>query len=431
MANAEVATTQAGDKPSRIVDATDYAPDRVPHPQLRVLFAQHGVAQTVRRAIADAGIVSLEIFAQAGENGKEAATTISGMIASQFPAAEAEKQLELMRLGAVWSTARAMSTARATAESKYADDPGKIPQIPDSERLQMRMAFKTAHPELDLCDHNEPHPRFVDKLRRDWIVHGRVLLYTLDQVRVVADKASTKTHAILTSEDFIKAVREETPLVKIDSDEQVTERVFALFVALEYIGVLVPDDFKLIALRYIVELRKLRREHPGLPYLVKADSIIRKEVDDLTKEDPSVTFAVAFKKILDTKPHLWTSAIAAVEWESIRATPKRGRSPRSQRAVSSEPARAKAKAKPRQQQSSKIGRKPSPQDRAKNKAKKPSPQVPQEEMVELIALSSSGAKAKVCRFFNSSVGCARGSKCNFSHTCLVCGAGHSKFSAHK
>ena len=190
------------------VDTTVYHADRVPTQQLRVLFAQNNLSPVIRRAIADAGILTNDLWAQAGDTGSQAADRIARHAGSAMPSDSVAADLEKLKISAIWATARAMQTARAASEFKYAEEPHKIPQIPDSERLQMRIAWKSAHPELDLNEFNEPHARFVDRVRRDWVVHGRVILYPLDQVRVEADKIVVKTQAVVTTDDFLKAVRE-------------------------------------------------------------------------------------------------------------------------------------------------------------------------------------------------------------------------------
>ena len=109
------------------------------------------------------------------------------------------------------------------------------------------------------------------------------------------DKIVVKTQAVVTTADFLKAVREEMPGVRIDGEEQFFDRVFALFVALEYLNILTAGTFRSIALRYFAELRRFRRLHPGLAYLIKADSLIRQAVDEHVKENPTVDFAAAYK----------------------------------------------------------------------------------------------------------------------------------------
>jgi hypothetical protein len=51
------------------------------------------------------------------------------------------------------------------------------------------------------------------------------------------------------------------------------------------------------------------------------------------------------------------------------------------------------------------------------------------EWTKLGQLGKDPTKAKVCKFFNSTIGCKM-DKCKFAHKCLVCGAGHSAASAH-
>ena len=182
-----------------------------------------------------------------------------------------------------------MTTNKATLEAKYSDDPAKIPVVPEHERTLMRVAWKAAHPELDLHEHNEPHPRLVDRVKRDWTVHGRVLLYTLMEIRVRADVIHYMTAAAVTLDDLVRTVKEEVPQARVDSEEQVLDRIHAMFVAFEYLKIVTPAQFRAIGLKYLSELRRFRRVHPGVKTLVTADTLIRGMVEhDLVENRPHV-----------------------------------------------------------------------------------------------------------------------------------------------
>ena len=95
------------------------------------------------------------------------------------------------------------------------DDLSKIPVIPDHERILMRQAWRREHPELDLHEACEPHPRFVDRVRRDWALHGRVANYRVTELRVKTDVIDYKPAAMLNLEELVKTVREEVPAAKV------------------------------------------------------------------------------------------------------------------------------------------------------------------------------------------------------------------------
>ena len=268
------------------VDTTSYDLAKTPGVPVRALFAQHGLSVGVRKALADAGFLSVELFAAAGNDPSESSKRIASHIDMAMPQDAIQKDLELLKLAAICSACSTMTTNKATLEAKYSDDPAKIPVVPEHERTLMRVAWKAAHPELDLHEHNEPHPRLVDRVKRDWVVHGRVLHYALTDIRVRADVILYKSAAAVTLEDLVRTVKEEVPQHKVDSEEQVLDRLHALFVVLEYLKIFSPVDFRTVGLRYLAELRKFRRSHGGVHMLVMADTLIRARLRRTSSKSP-------------------------------------------------------------------------------------------------------------------------------------------------
>ena len=163
---------------SAFVDTTDYDAARTPQLPLRNVFVQHMVDGSVRKALAERGILSTELVAVCGDTAEKATTRLLTYLpAGILPADAVEADLMKLKLAAVWATCSTMVTSKAAAAQRCAEDPGPIPAIPDHERVQMRLAWRKSHPELELNDCNEPHPRFVDRVRRDWQLHGRVAHY--------------------------------------------------------------------------------------------------------------------------------------------------------------------------------------------------------------------------------------------------------------
>ena len=193
------------------------------------------------------------------------------------------------------------------------------------------------------------------------------------------------------------------PGVRIDGEEQFFDRVFALFVALEYLNILSAVTFRSIALRYFAELRRFRRLHPGLAYLIKADSMIRQAVEEHVKENPTVDFAAAFKLILDDQKHLWNSALATVEWDALRQVAKRPREDQPGASGSHDRTPTTPRKKKSRSASSggpKTTTTATPPKIGKGKGKgKTGPIVLADEMSRLIKLTSEHGKGKSCRFY--------------------------------
>jgi len=341
----------------------------------------------------------------------------------------------MLKLGAVWNTASTMAVANATAQCRVIDDLSKIPVIPDHERILMRQAWRREHPELDLHEACEPHPRFVDRVRRDWALHGRVANYRLTELRVKTDVIDYKPAAMLNLEELVKTVREEVPAAKVDSEDQVFDRLMAFFVTLEFLQILSPDDFRRVGLRYLSELRRFRRLHPGLQYTVKADALFRQHVDLVTTDSPEIRFVTSLEDALDTKRFLWSSAVADVDLERHAAARKR---PQEDHAA---PAPAKT-ARRAQQPAVTPPRPPRKRQRSGPAANLPIDDTPasvgpgspikghRDEMRRLADLASTPESRGMCRFYNTSQGCKKTS-CTYVHKCIVCGAAHPAVRHHR
>ena len=103
--------------------------DKTPSMQLRALFVQHGVTP-VRRAVADAGFLTTDLVAVAGSDAAAAAARLQQHVKESLPTDDNARDIELLKLGAVWNTASTMAVANATAQCRVIDDLSKIPVIP-------------------------------------------------------------------------------------------------------------------------------------------------------------------------------------------------------------------------------------------------------------------------------------------------------------
>ena len=73
------------------------------------------------------------------------------------------------------------------------EDPTKIPEMAQEDHAEFRGRFVRTHPDVVLLDSKEPHKKFVEKLSRDFLVHGMVPYYTVSEIRVRSDTISQKT----------------------------------------------------------------------------------------------------------------------------------------------------------------------------------------------------------------------------------------------
>lgn len=63
------------------------------------------------------------------------------------------------------------------------EDPSKVPEIPGEDHAEFRQQFIDRHPDVVLPHHREPHRKFVERLQRDFLVHGAVNFYEVGEMR--------------------------------------------------------------------------------------------------------------------------------------------------------------------------------------------------------------------------------------------------------
>ena len=174
------------------------------------------------------------------------------------------------------------------------------------------------HPDMILTYMWEPHRKFVERIHRDYLVHGAVAFYEVGEMLTRADRIVQTSGFSKTSDDLLRVVQSDNK-VAIASDSDVMDRLHAFFIALEYLNIC---DFTIAAgpLKYLSELEEWRHENRGLAVLLAADSLIRKEVyklnNDKRKEFPS--FSLALQEVLTHHKQLWNDARSTAELEKFR-----------------------------------------------------------------------------------------------------------------
>ncbi|CAE7505806.1 unnamed protein product, partial [Symbiodinium necroappetens] len=161
-----------------------------------------------------------------------------------------------------------------------------------------REIFVNHHPDVILTYMREPHRKFVERIHRDFPVHGAVAFYEVAEMRTRADRIVQTTGFSKTSDDLLRVVQSDSK-VSIASDSDVMDRLHAFFIALEYLNIC---DFTIEAgpLKYLSELEEWRHDNRGLAVLLAADSLIRK------------------KEVLTHHKQLWNDARSTAELEKFR-----------------------------------------------------------------------------------------------------------------
>ena len=425
----------------------------VPELALRSIFVAEKIPPEVRKALAKADLTQVSQIAICGKDAEAAWECLEAILADVLPskdgsAAEKAKYKVLMvKIKALWDQARIFASELGAMKARYREDPSRIPVTPEHERLQARHSWCSIHKDHDLNRYNEPHPRFVDRVKRDWFVHGKVQLYHLTDIRTASDKLSAKPTLITGIDKILKASVEDDTNTPVSTEQMVFDRLHAMFVAFEMCKLVLPDHYGLVAKRYENELRLFHREHHGsLSALVFVDKKVREAVDKHLITNIEVDYPTAFIHILDTQKYLWDSAAAFAENEHVRSPKRTATEMLSASGAAATPSpRAAKRQKQKEKKRSAQAKRPSAPPAATPASSKgggkgakggkgpggaPPPRVPKDEMDKLMALQKKAHNKTVCRWFNSSAGCSFGEGCSFAHTCMECGQGHSWARVH-
>ena len=425
-----------------------YTSTAIPEMSLRTLWDDAGIAEDVKVGMANAGLVMLNLFAATGKAADAAATVAKTIVDKKWPADPAKDMMELIRVRAAWTMASAHVGVLVQAQARLAEDPTKVPGIGEVDWNAMRSKFVAAHPELLLTQRNEPHRRFIEVLKRDMLLHGRVQYYDLSRVWVRGDGPIGQTqHLHKSMEDLIKQVSVDNP-VGVSTQEQVMERITALLYALEYVGVMKLG--KDTSFAYLKELQSFSRKNPGFQYLMRMDMTLRTEVEDRLREEDSKDFEREFKFILDHRKDLWVTVpveLRTAGGHRLTPPPKRvaedggGGTPPGKRARKSKAERraaAKEKATKAPEPAAptgapQAGTKPKGAPKGTGKGKgdaKGNKRIPDAEFQALLKLPGKNSSGKTtCRWWNSSAGCTT-AVCGFAHECAECGGAHTWASHH-
>ena len=352
----------------------------------------------------------------------------------------AEQELALMQLAAVWHSCHALQGQFATRRARMEEDPNKVPEMAQEDHAEFRSRFVTAHPDVILLDAKEPHKKFVEKISRDFMVHGMVPYYPVAEIRTRADSIVQKTGLTKNAEDLLTISKAEEP-DQVTDVQTLLHRVHALFMALEYLKHL----HLLQGCRSAQIPARARTVQSGLPWAPLHRGGGR--ADPQESSPPPIRTAGELCHVRGGIGGGAQQSQILVERCSHQSCSGQGRSssadrqrgPRSRPGESGqdrcsfrspaekrnnkEAGKTAAEVKPVQKEQF---------DKKKDKIAKPDKdkRIPESEWKLISQAASSVSGQKRCHYFNSSMGCALADKCRFKHLCMTCGAAHPMVGNH-
>ena len=123
---------------------------------------------------------------------------------------DASKQLALTSLAAVWKVCSTLQEHSAARRAKMEEDPTKVPEIPGDDHAEFREQFVAKHPDVLLPPHKEPHRKLVERVQRDFMVHGAVPFYQVGEIRTRSEQVAQKSGISKNAEDLLKVVLVES-----------------------------------------------------------------------------------------------------------------------------------------------------------------------------------------------------------------------------
>ena len=420
-----------------MVDRTVYAPDKIPELPLRQIFGRQRLSNDLCKLMSEVGLRTVEHFAMLGDSIASTKTTLKELVPdhSQLGADAPAQQLALTALAAVWKTCSTMQDHFAARRAKMEEDPSKVPEIPGEDHAEFRDTFVNAHPDVLLPLHREPHRKFVERVQRDFLVHGFVHFYEVGEIRTRNETIAQKTGISKSAEDLLKVVAIDQP-APASSESQVMDKLHALFITLEYLNIC-EFSVKAGPLKYLSELEEWRHENRGLALLLAADALIRKKVHRVSSDQRKkfTTFSASLLEVLTNHKQLWNDARSSAELDKFKqaltttaapSTPtrKRARSRSGSAAKMSPKAKKNKGRRQRQKELVKKARESLGVADAKPAAKKleRDARVPPKEWQQITSFKYSGPKR--CPFYNCSLGCRFGDQCRQKHSCVECGKDH-------
>ena len=186
-----------------MVDKTSYT-GAVPDLAVRQIFGRQKLPENLCLLMAESSLLSIERIAMLGDTISQAKTTLKAIVNddAKFDADNAARELSLTLLAAVWKASAVLQDHTAARRAKMEEDATKIPEIPGQDHAEFRETFVSAHPDVILTYMREPHRKFVERIYRDYMVHGSVSYYEVAEMRARSDRLVQTTGFSKTSEDL-------------------------------------------------------------------------------------------------------------------------------------------------------------------------------------------------------------------------------------
>ena len=153
----------------------------------------------------------------------------------------------------------------------------------------------------------------MERLIRDLTVNEVVLPYRLGEIRLRSEDVVQKPGLSPTADMLLKISQEEVP-ASVTAEDDATNRIHALFMALEYVNVVSYAKYKRDgdthvggSLDYLAELERRRRDTPGLQFLL-ADERMRRKVYQLTTELKGTypSFSAGLRGAMKEHAEIWS-----------------------------------------------------------------------------------------------------------------------------
>ena len=129
---------------------------------LRQTFHSAGLDEPVRIALADLGILSVDLFSSSAETSEKLTEDVGQIVG-----------VARTRLISAWRKARSHMTHSDTVKNRLIENPTTVPEIPDAQHHEFRAVFCRRHQDFLVAPHREPHKKFVEKILRPSLFRRR------------------------------------------------------------------------------------------------------------------------------------------------------------------------------------------------------------------------------------------------------------------
>ena len=295
------------------IDATKYAEAKVPEWSLRQVFADSKLPESLRRAVADHDILTLEVFSNLGDDMKSFKEAMCKVLTEEELGTGCKQVVHLASLTTCWKRASTQIVNQETQLVRLREDPLKIPEIPEMEYGEYRIAFMKRHPDIPLADHKEPNKRFIERMIRDFLVHRVLPPYELGEIRLRSETIVQRPGLAVSAEHLLRTAKVDEPAA-VTLEDDALSRIHALMMSLEFLGHLRYGGFLYGKEQGPGEVSggsdNRRRETPGLQWIVNVDRKFRKKVYELQTEqkDRCPTYSAALSVAMKEHSLYWAES---------------------------------------------------------------------------------------------------------------------------